>query len=57
MNFSTRLRAGWSVNVGVNNLFDKGVVYANAASIDAPVQSKSDLVGRYIYANMRYAFK
>ncbi|WP_339935943.1 TonB-dependent receptor [Undibacterium luofuense] len=57
LNFSTRLRAGWSVNVGVNNLFDKGVVYANAASIDAPVQSKNDLVGRYIYANMRYAFK
>ncbi|AMO95509.1 tonB dependent receptor family protein [Collimonas fungivorans] len=57
MNFNTKLMRNLTLNFGVNNLFDKAPVYANTAYKDDFVQNQNDLVGRYIYANMRYQFQ
>ncbi|NVI81460.1 TonB-dependent receptor [Janthinobacterium sp. BJB401] len=45
------------VSFGVNNMFDKGTVYANSAYVDTYVNAMNDIVGRYIYLNARYKFK
>jgi len=57
MNLNAKLSPALTANIGVNNAFDKSVVYSNSAYVDAAVQSKNDLVGRYFYVNMRYTFK
>ncbi|MFC5475746.1 TonB-dependent receptor plug domain-containing protein [Paraherbaspirillum soli] len=57
MNFNTRPSKNLTLNFGVNNLFDKAPIYANTAYLDDFVQSRNDLTGRFIYANMRYQFK
>ena len=57
MNLNAKVSKDLSLNFGINNAFDKPPVYSNAASEDAAVQSKNDLVGRYFYVNMRYKFK
>jgi iron complex outermembrane receptor protein len=57
INLSAKLSKVMSLNFGINNALDKAPVYSNAASNDSAVQGKTDLVGRYFYANMRYAFK
>ncbi|PFH12235.1 iron complex outermembrane receptor protein [Collimonas sp. PA-H2] len=57
LNFNTRPTKSLTLNFGVNNLFDKAPVYANTAYSDTFVQSTNDLVGRYVYANMRYQFQ
>ncbi|WP_374517812.1 TonB-dependent receptor [Undibacterium squillarum] len=55
-NVSVRVRDGWMLNAGVNNLFDKAPVYANSPTLDSIVQYRNDVVGRYFYLNMRYSF-
>ncbi|WP_304361580.1 TonB-dependent receptor [Collimonas fungivorans] len=57
MNFNTKLMKNLTLNLGINNLFDKAPIYANTAYKDDFVQNQNDLVGRYIYANMRYQFQ
>lgn len=56
LNYSWKASKKLDLNVGVNNVFDKGVVYANTAYQDSYVQGLNDLVGRYIYVNARYVF-
>uniref|UniRef100_UPI001B8B7E6F TonB-dependent receptor domain-containing protein n=1 Tax=Collimonas silvisoli TaxID=2825884 RepID=UPI001B8B7E6F len=56
MNFNTKPMKNLTLNFGTNNLFDKAPVYANSSYSDTFVQSTNDLVGRFIYANMRYQF-
>lgn len=55
-NYSTRVNAKLVVNVGVNNLGDKAIVYSNSPYNDVYVQSLNNAVGRYFYANVRYTF-
>jgi iron complex outermembrane receptor protein len=38
-------------------VFDKAPVYASTSYLNDFVQGQSDLIGRYIYANMRYQFQ
>ncbi|HWX00920.1 TonB-dependent receptor [Collimonas sp.] len=57
LNVNTKVNRNMTLNFGVNNVFDKGPVYANTAYKDDFVQSINDLVGRYFYVNMRYTFK
>ena len=57
LNLNAKVSKNLTVNFGVNNLFDKAPVYANTAYKDDFVQNQNDLVGRYIYANMRYQFQ
>jgi iron complex outermembrane receptor protein len=57
MNFNTKPMKNLTLNFGVNNLFNKAPVYANTSYADTFVQSINDLIGRYIYANIRYQFQ
>lgn len=57
VNYSLRPGKQFDVNVGINNVFAKAIVYSNSAFKDERVQSLNDAVGRYVYVNMRYAFK
>lgn len=56
MNYSVKANPKLTVNVGVNNVFDKAMVYANTPNVNAYVQALNDVVGRYAYVNARYAF-
>ena len=56
LNYSTKVSPQLTVNVGVNNAFDKAMVYANTANVNTYVQGLNDVVGRYVYVNARYAF-
>lgn len=57
VNYAFKPAGHWHVNVGVNNLFDKSMIYGASAYIDDHVSSLNDIVGRYVYANLRYTFK
>ncbi|USX25859.1 TonB-dependent receptor [Oxalobacteraceae bacterium OTU3CINTB1] len=56
LNYSLKASKQLSVNVGVNNVFDKAMVYSNSVYNDTFVQGLNDVVGRYAYVNARYAF-
>jgi iron complex outermembrane receptor protein len=56
LNYSFKASKKLSLNVGANNVFDKAMVYSNSAYNDTYVQSLSDVIGRYVYVNARYAF-
>ncbi|MDD5442622.1 MAG: TonB-dependent receptor, partial [Pseudomonas fluorescens] len=56
-NFNLKASKQLRLNMGINNVFDKAMVYANTAYSDTYVQSLNDLVGRYVYINARYTFK
>ena len=56
-NFNLKASKQLRLNMGINNVFDKSMVYANTAYSDTYVQSLNDLVGRYVYINARYTFK
>ncbi|WP_229205658.1 TonB-dependent siderophore receptor [Duganella sp. Leaf126] len=56
LNYSLKASKQLSVNVGVNNVFDKAMVYSNSVYNDTYVQGLNDVVGRYAYVNARYAF-
>jgi iron complex outermembrane receptor protein len=56
LNYSLKASKQLSVNVGVNNVFDKAMVYANTVYYNGYVQGLNDVVGRYAYVNARYAF-
>lgn len=56
MNYSVKASPKLTVNVGVNNVFDKALIYANTPNYNDRVQALDDAVGRYVYVNARYAF-
>ena len=56
LNYSLKASKQLSVNIGVNNVFDKAMVYSNSVYNDTYVQGLNDVVGRYAYVNARYAF-
>lgn len=57
VNYALRPTRQLDVNVGINNVFSKGMVYASTTYKDDRVQSLNDAVGRYVYVNLRYAFQ
>lgn len=57
LNFNTSPNKHLTLNFGINNVFDKSPVYANSTYADNFVQGLNDLIGRFIYANMRYQFQ
>ncbi|MDC8757465.1 TonB-dependent receptor [Janthinobacterium fluminis] len=57
MNFTMKPIKDLDLNLGINNLFDKGIVYSNSAYNNTYVNSLNYVVGRYIYLNARYKFK
>lgn len=56
VNYSLRPGRQVDVNVGINNVFNRGVVYASSTYKDDHVQALNDVVGRYVYVNLRYVF-
>ncbi|MYN27502.1 TonB-dependent receptor [Duganella levis] len=56
LNYTLKANEKLTLNIGVNNVFDKGLVYANSAYVNTYVQGLSDAVGRYAYVNARYTF-
>ncbi|AMP14724.1 TonB-dependent receptor plug domain-containing protein [Collimonas pratensis] len=57
LNLNTKVSKNLTLNFGVNNVFDKAPVYASTSYLNDFVQGQNDLIGRYIYANMRYQFQ
>lgn len=56
MNYTLKASAKLTLNMGLNNAFDKAPVFSNSAYVDSIVQLQSDAVGRYAYVNARYTF-
>jgi iron complex outermembrane receptor protein len=56
LNYTFKASKKLVLNIGVNNVFDKAMVYSNSAYVDTYVQGLNDVVGRYAYVNARYAF-
>lgn len=56
LNYTLKANDRLTVNVGVNNVFDKSLVFSNSAYVDSYVQLQSDAIGRYAYVNARYRF-
>jgi iron complex outermembrane receptor protein len=56
LNYTLKASDKLTLNLGVNNVFDKSLVFSNSAYIDTFVQLQSDAIGRYAYVNARYRF-
>jgi iron complex outermembrane receptor protein len=56
LNYTLKASKQLVLNFGVNNVFDKAMVYSNSAYVDTYVQGLNDVVGRYAYVNARYSF-
>jgi|GEM_PF-4554978 len=46
-----------TLNTGVNNLFNKTMIYSSSPQNDTHMQALNDVVGRYLFVNLRYTFK
>lgn len=57
LNYSLKASRQLSVNVGVNNVFDRAMAYSSSVYNDTYVQGLNDVVGRYAYINAHYAFR
>ena len=57
LNYTLKASQKLSINMGINNVFDKGIVFGSSTYLNTYVQALNDAVGRYIYVNARYSFR